>query len=129
MNSEIFRVIMTQHYKENKMEEFRPGNWKYDYNDISSMMMNHHVGSKNAITSREIAEYLGIDARPNFDVQVKNIMTRVMRYTKTPIISNRFGYFIPDSDDEMNEYIVNMRGRMKGIEERLSLATRLYYNK
>jgi len=110
------------------MEEFRPGNWKYDYDAISHLMMTKHVGSKNTITSREIAEYLGIDNRPNCDVQVKNIMTRVMKYTKTPIISNRFGYFIPETDDEMNEYIVNMRGRMKGIEERLSLATRLYYN-
>jgi hypothetical protein len=50
-----------------------------------------------------------------------------MKHKQIPIISNRFGYFIPENDDEMNEYIVNMRGRMKGIEERLSLATRLYY--
>lgn len=103
------------------------GNWKYDYDAIASMMDKRHRGRNNTITSREIAEYLNIDDRPNFDVQVKNIMNRVMKYKQISIISNRFGYFIPENDDEMNEYIVNMRGRIKGIEERLSLATRLYY--
>lgn len=126
MNSAILRVIMIQHCKENSMED-KQGNWKYDYDAIAVMMDREHRGKDNTITSREIAEYLGIDNRPNFDVQIKNIMNRVMKHKQIPIISNRFGYFIPENDDEMNEYIVNMRGRMKGIEERLALATRLYY--
>lgn len=109
------------------MEENKPGNWKYDYDAIALMMSENHRGSMNAVTSREIAEYLGIDNRPNYDVQVKNIMNRVMKHKQIPVISNRFGYFIPDTDDEINDYIVNMRGRIKGIEERLALATRLYY--
>lgn len=117
---------MTEHCEENSMED-KQGNWKYDYDAIAVMMDREHRGKDNTITSREIAEYLGIDNRPNFDVQIKNIMNRVMKHKQIPIISNRFGYFIPENDDEMNEYIVNMRGRMKGIEERLALATRLYY--
>lgn len=104
----------------------RQGNWKYDYHAIASMMQDH-VGSDNAINAYEIAEYLGIADRKNYDVQVKNIIFRVMKHTKTPIISNRFGYFIPNKEAEMNEYIANMRARIKGIEERISIAAKLYY--
>ena len=105
---------------------FHPGNWKYDYYAIADMMRKH-VGSDNVITSQEIADYLGIGDRKNADVQIKNILFRVMRHTKTPIISNRFGYFIPNKEAEMNEYIANMRARIKGIEERISIAAKLYY--
>ena len=107
-------------------ETFHPGNWKYDYYALADMLKKHR-GSDNVITAKEVAEYLGISDRKNVDVQVKNILFRVMRHTRTPIISNRFGYFVPNNDAEMAEYISNMRARIRGIEERISIAAKLYY--
>ena len=105
---------------------FHPGNWKYDYYALADMIKKHR-GSDNVITAQEIADYLGIGDRKNVDVQIKNILFRVMRHTKTPIISTRFGYFVPKNDAEMAEYIASMRARIRGIEERISIAAKLYY--
>ena len=107
-------------------ETFHPGNWKYDYYALADMLKKHR-GSENVITAKEVADFLGIGGRKNVDVQVKNILFRVMRHTRTPIISNRFGYFVPKDGVEMAEYIASMRARIKGIEERISIAAQLFY--
>lgn len=80
--------------------------------------MIFHFGKANAITAAALAAKLGIDDNASSQYLRKHI--RVLVLDGLPISSSGDGYFmaLPQSA-ELRAYADNLRGRIKGIQQRL----------
>lgn len=80
-------------------------------------ILEDHRGKDDPITSREISNQVGIDEPGSFPT-TRGAITKLLHEEKIPIGASGNGYFILESEDEIDEYIGNLTRRINGLEER-----------
>ena len=88
------------------------------HNDILTM-----IAGRRRTTSKDLAYYLGIDdseAQPVTRGLIKQTM-RTLCLAGHPIGADRDGYFLIETQKELDDYVESLRGRIRGIEERIRL--------
>lgn len=85
----------------------------------------NHVGKENAITSKAIAEKVGVKDREGTPVtrgQIKDVLEK----TRLPIGACNKGYFVLANDDEAREYLRNLEDRANAIDARARFVAQAY---
>lgn len=84
-----------------------------------------HKGKSNAITSKEVSRKMGFPMEDTQVVSRKAIWETAREYG-LPLVSCNRGYFIAETDDEINEYNSNIQSRIDGMEETRKMANKNY---
>lgn len=88
-------------------------------------VLEKHLGKKNKIPSWQIAREVGIvDDATHAETRAK-ILECARKY-KLPLAANTTGYYLITCQAEYEEYISNLEGRIKGINERIEIIRRNY---
>ena len=89
---------------------------------IKIELENKHIGKANKITSKQIAEIIGINEDAT-QAKTRALILECARKYELPLAADNRGYYLITSKDELNEYIKNLRSRIDGIEDRINLIT------
>lgn len=93
---------------------------------IKNILLEHQ-GKENRITSREIANILGI-AEDDTHAKTRSLILESAKKYKLPLAANTTGYYLITNSKEYNDYIANLNSRIAGIEERKRIITENYNN-
>lgn len=88
-------------------------------------ILESHLGKKNKIPSWQIADKLGIIEDATHAETRAKILECARKY-KLPLAANTTGYYLITCQEEYEEYINNLEGRIKGIEERIEIIKKNY---
>ncbi len=91
---------------------------------ISKILLNHK-GKNNKITSKAIADKLGIIEDDTYSKTRKLILESAEKY-KLPLAANNNGYYLICNDSEYMDYMKNLDSRIEGINLRKNIITRNY---
>lgn len=83
---------------------------------VKDMLLDHR-GKGNEITSREISDQLEKDEVGSFP-STRMMVRDIMMEDEIPIGSNTNGYYVIETDEELDEYVANLESRMSGIADR-----------
>jgi hypothetical protein len=75
-------------------------------------------GKVNALTGTDLEETLGMPVG-NTNEPTRGLIADCILNEKYPIGSNSHGYFLIDSDEELDEVVNSMQSRIDGIEARI----------
>jgi len=84
-----------------------------------------HRGKENAITAKEISAKMGYPMEDTQSVSWYQIKKTEEKYN-LPLVSGREGYYIAQTDEEMEKYNQNIRNRMEKMEQRRLMANENY---
>ena len=84
--------------------------------EIRNILLNHK-GKQNAIPSSKIAKMLGIPENDTV-ATTRGLITKLIKNTCLPIGSSENGYYIMETEEELNEVIQDLNGRILGIYDR-----------
>lgn len=76
-----------------------------------------HRGRDNQISSREIDEQVDIDSVGSFP-NTRAVVRDLILEDQIPIVSGGNGYFVIETEDELQNYIDSLEGRMLSIADR-----------
>jgi len=88
--------------------------------DRLQLELADHRGSQNAITTDALAVQIGINDGGTHP-KVREAVKELMRERDIPVVSDYNGYYIPDTRDEVDDYLSNLDSRITGIQERKQL--------
>ena len=91
---------------------------------IKNILMDHR-GKENAIASKRISEAMGFPMEDTQSVSRQAIWSTAEEYG-LPLISCNRGYFIAETDDEIEAYNKNIQKRINGMEKTREMANRNY---
>lgn len=91
---------------------------------IKDILMDHR-GKKNAIASKRISEAMGFPMEDTQAVSRQAIWSTAEEYG-LPLVSCNRGYFIAETDDEIEEYNKNIQKRIDGMEKTRKMANQNY---
>ena len=93
--------------------------------EIISKILLAHKGKSNAIKAKEISYVLGL---PLEDTQclTRSAIQRAAEIYELPVVSSKHGYFIAQTDDEIDRYNNEMQRRINGIERTRNIINRNY---
>lgn len=94
------------------------------YEEVRDILMNHR-GANNPITAKEISSMMGFDMEDTQHM-CRQIIKRTMDMFSLPVISCTRGYYIANTDEEIQSYCDNIRGRIKGMRQRMDNAVQFY---
>ena len=94
------------------------------YEEVRDILMKHR-GAGNPITAKEISSLMGFDMEDTQHM-CRQIIKRTMQMFSLPVISCAKGYYIASTDEEMQSYCDNIRGRIKGMRQRMNSAVKFY---
>lgn len=80
-------------------------------------IMESHKGKENAITSKELAQKLGI-VEDDTHAKTRNLIFQCAKECLLPIAATKKGYFIIQTKDECYAYLTQLNKRSKQIQER-----------
>lgn len=86
-------------------------------------ILENHVGKRNAITSAQIADILGID-EDDTHAQTRELIFQAAEIYDLPIAANNNGYYFIDDEDEYVEYMAALNKRIEGINKRKDVITK-----
>lgn len=90
-------------------------------------MIVAHVGKKNAVSARKIAEALSIQDTDDSFVKTRTLITKMMKKKQLPIGANeKYGYFLIADRSELDDYVKTLEGRERSIEDR-KVRTMVYF--
>lgn len=96
-----------------------------ELNRAFERIMNEHRGATNPITAAEIADRLGIknglgsrEAREFIKSKIEDLYL--------PIGAHEGGYYIIETEEELNAYLENLQGRYKSIAARMAMVKENY---
>ena len=90
---------------------------------VADLIRVAHVGSE--VSSRELALALGIDdvaGQPTTRV----LITEAVGSCAMPIGANERGYYLIESPEQLDEYVLGLHSRILGIEARAEAVTWAY---
>jgi hypothetical protein len=90
---------------------------------IEQILLRHR-GKRNAITSGQIAAALGRPNEEDTHVLTRGQITELLERSNLPIGSSSAGYFIIETDNELNDYTKTLDGRISGIDQRKKKVTK-----
>ena len=91
--------------------------------EIKEMLLNHK-GKANAITSGKIAVALDIPENDTV-ATTRSLITKLIR-EGLPIGATDNGYFLIETQEELNEYIQRLNDRIYGIYDRINRLISIY---
>lgn len=94
------------------------------YEEVRDILLKHR-GSGNPITAKEISSIMGFGMEDT-QHECRQIIKRTMEMFSLPVISCARGYYIANSDEEIESYCKNIMGRIKGMRKRLDSAVQFY---
>ena len=80
-------------------------------------ILRMHQGKEHPIKSADIAKRLGIE-EDDTHARTRTIIRKCAEKYHLPLLSNNKGYYLAQSEDELNQYRANLDSRIAGIEER-----------
>ena len=93
--------------------------------DAAEELIMAHPGKRNAISSKEISEELGgldtLDSTP----ATRKVMRRLIKKRGVLVGACSKGYFLIETQDELNDYLDNLAHREGQIRERREALRRL----
>lgn len=94
--------------------------------EIKKIILEHR-GKTNAIKSREIANKVGIN-EDDTHAKTREIIRDIKETDNLPVLACNKGYYLAETEEEFNEYIENLKNRIKGIEKMIQITTNNYRN-
>jgi hypothetical protein len=94
-------------------------------------IMEQHVGKLGAISSRDLAEKLHIKERDTFSL-TRSLIEKTMRRFSLPIGATNSkppGYFLIETREELDQYMIILEQRILQIEGRKNLVFHNYVDK
>lgn len=88
-----------------------------DIKDEVRELLLEHRGSDNPITSREINEIVGLDDIGSFP-STRAVIREIVMEDRIPIAGSSQGYYVIETEDELEDYIENLENRITNIAER-----------
>jgi hypothetical protein len=82
-----------------------------------------HTGADDTISSREISNELGIDEVESFPV-TRGLIREIVEEDGVPIAGHSNGYFVIETEEELEDYIDTLDSRILKTAERKALVTR-----
>lgn len=82
-----------------------------------------HKGKRNAITSAEIAQRIGV-TEDDTHAQTRALILECAEKYKLPLAANNKGYYLISNQKEFDEYMKNLDSRSAGIEARKKIITK-----
>ena len=76
-----------------------------------------HKGADNPISSREINEQVQLDNIGSFPV-VREVIRELVLEDQIPIVATNQGYFLLQSEEELDTYVETLESRVMQITER-----------
>jgi ABC-type uncharacterized transport system ATPase subunit len=83
---------------------------------VKSLLLDHR-GAGNPITSRKINEKIQQDAIGSFP-GTRALIREIMVEEQIPVIGGSNGYYVAETEEEIQEYIDTLEKRIMGITER-----------
>lgn len=80
-------------------------------------MLLEHRGSDNPIKSREISNELGIDEVESFPV-TRGLIKEILKEDKIPVAGSSQGYFVIETEEELQDYLDNLDSRAMNTIQR-----------
>lgn len=84
------------------------------------VVLEEHIGKSNKITSKQIANIIGINEDAT-QAKTRALILECAKQYKLPLAADNRGYYLITSEIELNEYIENLNSRIAGIEDRKNL--------
>lgn len=91
-----------------------------------ALIMQNHIGKKNAITSTELAESIGgplSDGNPT----IRRLIKATCEQYNLPIVADKYGYYIAETADEIRDYSQNILSRIANMQHNLLIITNNFY--
>lgn len=79
--------------------------------------IEQHCGKSNPISSRTLSEKFDID-EPNSFPKTREVIRYLVLDEDMPIAAGGKGYFLIETQEELNEYVARLASRENKIEER-----------
>lgn len=92
---------------------------KTDIEKVGNLLMNH-IGKKFAINSTAICNAVGFEAKAS-NIYCRIVISETSKYYGLPIIACRKGYFIAETEEEINDYLEMLETNIRGMEEKRAL--------
>ncbi|MCL9818392.1 hypothetical protein [Natronocalculus amylovorans] len=89
---------------------------KHLRDQIREMLLDHR-GSDNPISSREISDELGIDEVESFPV-TRGLIKEILKEDKIPVAGYSQGYFVIETEEELEDYLDNLDSRAMNTIQR-----------
>jgi hypothetical protein len=86
-------------------------------------IMKSHIGKRNAITSSEIANILGIN-EDDTHATARNLLLQAAEKYGLPLAANNRGYYLINDENEYKEYMNSLNERIEGINKRKDIISR-----
>lgn len=87
-----------------------------DYERAKELLLEHR-GRGNEIPSRELNEILELDSVGSFP-QTRELVKDIMYQERIPIIGGGNGYYIAETQEEVDDYLETLESRITGNAER-----------
>ncbi|MDS0261893.1 hypothetical protein NDI56_21030 [Haloarcula sp. S1CR25-12] len=88
-----------------------------DARELVKEMLLEHRGADSPISSREISERLEENEVGSFP-KTRMMIREIMLEDQIPIASSNNGYYVIESEEELQDYIDQLENRILGISER-----------
>lgn len=82
-------------------------------------ILMQHKGKQSAIPSNKIAKMIGI-REDDTVATTRSLITKLIKNSYLPIGSSESGYYIMQTEDELNEVMHDLNGRILGIYDRIN---------
>ena len=92
--------------------------------EIKNILLQHK-GKENAITSKEISIAMGFPMEDTQSVS-RDAIRKTEEEFGLPLISCNKGYYIAQTDEELDEYNRNIQGRIDKMSQRRKMANDNY---
>jgi hypothetical protein len=102
------------------MEDFRK--------QIIIESLKKHKGKNNTINSKQISHLIGLENEEDTHSITRKLITKCINEECLPIGANSKGYYWMEDKSELAEYIIELKNRIKGIENRISKIVYNYEN-
>lgn len=76
-----------------------------------------HKGADDPITSREINEEVNLDRVGSFP-STRAVIREIVLQDKIPVAGSSNGYYVIETEEELENYVENLNGRIVGLAER-----------
>jgi hypothetical protein len=86
--------------------------------EIKSILLAHK-GKDDPIAASKIGKALGIPENDTV-ATTRSLITKLIKRDRIPIGSSENGYYIIQTEDELNEVIHDLNGRILGIYDRMN---------
>ena len=95
------------------------------YEEIKQILLQHK-GKARAIKSKNISSRIGLPMEDTQKISRAAIWYTAEKYG-LPLVACKNGYFIAETDDEIDEYNANIQHRIDGMEKTRQMVNRNYW--